>query len=141
MRDRSLRVLVGFLLIGFQIMLLPILLWSYRGGGLKFPELTTTLAIVLPMLATHTVVAVEYFIRHRHKVGRSRRVTAPYAVISILFPICFFGALYTLIFMNHYTVLFESFDQFKWALGAAEMLFGVYVAKTAASLFGGTPSD
>ena len=124
-----------FLVIAhFSILVLVIVAWAFH--GFTFSQMTTTVALIIPMFATYTTSIIQYVTAHRSIIPQvSPSVTATFAFISFLLPSIFVILLLLMITLKVLNIGFNDFDQFKIALALCEAAFGIYVGKVVTSLF------
>lgn len=106
-------------------------------GGLTTPEFTTTMAIIVPMLAALTGFAVTYALGAKTpKKGAASTAHLPaiYVFTALFFPILFVLVIAVLVGLKVYSV-FSSFDDFKMAIASVQTIFGGYTGKVMGSLF------
>src|SRR5262245_38910244 len=127
MKESNLRLAVGLsvLIAHFSTILLVAVL--FFAGGFLFEELTTTVAIILPLFSAYTTAFVKYVIATRiATTGAQVIVSGIFATLSIAFPLLMFLSLVIVVFLHAYG-RFESFEQFKITLGLVEVVFGAYL--------------
>lgn len=136
MTEVQLKNVIGlFLVIGhFAIILLLLLL--YFSGGFLFEEMTTTLSLISPMLASYTTVVIRHILMHKRPSARGRTpVSFPFILITFMLPSLFLFFIGGLVLFKAHNIAFETFEQFKTLLAAGETIFGVYIGHVVASLF------
>jgi hypothetical protein len=128
-------LLAYFLVIAhFGIIVIVITSWVLR--GFTFAEMTTTVALIVPMVATYTTPVIHYAIKNRNVgIGRSRPVTRVFVFISFLVPSIFITSLCAMIALKATNFAFDDFDQFKISLALCESAFGIYIGSIVAALF------
>jgi hypothetical protein len=143
MSEYRLRVTVGLLLVVSQFAVILLTVYAYVRNGLKFDEMTTAVALLIPMFAVHTTSVVKHFIATRHAVDVDNiRVTLPFIFLALFFPLLFVFSLLAVIWLKAYSVAFESFNEFKAALGLIQTCFAVYIGLFISSLYeGGSAKD
>ncbi|MGV3572663.1 MAG: hypothetical protein ACO1PB_18860 [Ramlibacter sp.] len=136
MTERSLRDSVGVFIIVANLAVIGCTFFLYFLGGFLFDELTTTIALLVPMFSVYTTAIVKSFVsgRRRTRVA-SPQVTPQYVFISWIFPIAFTTYLIALVVLKAFNVGFSSFEQFKSLLIASEAVFGVYIGLILSSMF------
>jgi hypothetical protein len=136
MTERSLRDLVGIFIIIANLLVIAVTLILYFLGGFLFDELTTTIALLVPMFSVYTTAIVKSFVSHRRQIrDTSSPVTPQYVFVAWVFPLTFTAFLVTLVVMKAFNVGFSSFEQFKGLLIASEAIFGVYVGLVLSAMF------
>lgn len=127
-------IAVLFVLSHFWLILLVGILYVYR--GFTFEEMTTTIAIVVPMTAAYTTAVVRFVLSGQDMHGDSGAVERfVYVFISLFIPILFVAVLTALIFLRAYNVGVSTFEQFKILLGIVEAVFASYVGLVISALF------
>jgi hypothetical protein len=117
-------------------MIFLLLIVMFVIGGLTQSEFTTSLSVVVPMLAALTGLAIGYVTSVKKKSqlsAFSEELAGIYVFISFLLPIVFVLAIAAAIVVK--VVNYVSFEQFKIILAALETTFGAYTGKVMASLF------
>ena len=115
---------IGIFLIISQFSLVIIVFLFYLAGGYNFDEMTTTIALMFPMLSVYTTGIVKFFTRNRNEISvRQSRVTRQFVFIVWFFPIMFVLALGFIIIIKPLQA-FTNFGEFKTLLSIIESLFG-----------------
>lgn len=136
MTEKSLQEVIGVLVVIIHLVLIAILYVEFYRGGFNFPEFTTTVAIIAPMLAGYVAAIVTHFARNRFvSTDASQRVTMIFVTMSTAFPMLFFVALAASVLLYTSTRVFENFEAFKGTLTLTESVFAVYVANFVYTLF------
>ena len=136
MTERRLRDGVGLFLIISNILVVAAAIALYFLGGFLFDEITTTIALVVPMFSVYTTAIIKSIIANRQEsVDSSPPVSGSYVFIAWVFPIVFTLFLVALVFLKAYNIGFASFEQFKAFLIASETIFGAYLGLVLSSMF------
>ena len=118
----------------FILLLLVIVVWL--AGGFLTEEMTTTVAIVAPFLATYTTAIIKYIVESRTKIAaHGKTVTGIFAFMSFCLPGLFVSVLAVAILLKAFNIGLRSFEDFKIMLGTTETIFGAYVGQLLFSLF------
>jgi hypothetical protein len=118
----------------FGLLLLAIVIWL--AGGFLTDEMTTTIAIIAPFLATYTTAILKNIAESKNKVSaRGKPVTDIFVLMSFCIPGAFAMLLAAALLLKAFNVGLRSFEDFKILLGTAETIFGVYVGQLIFSLF------
>lgn len=136
MIESRLRNTISIFLIVSHVVIFLLLIVMFMIGGLTQPEFTTSLSVVVPMLAALTGLAVGYVttVKKRAQMAAfSEELSGVYVFTTFLLPIVFVVAIAGLIIAK--VTNYASFEQFKLALAAVETTFGAYTGKVLASLF------
>ncbi|MGF7179398.1 hypothetical protein [Tunturiibacter psychrotolerans] len=124
----------GLVLSHLSIILLVMILWVFH--GFTFSEMTTTVALIVPMFATYTATIVRSTIATRTRaIATSSEVSKDYALFSLLIPSVFVVCLFTATILKAVNIGFDTFDQFKIVIGLLEGIFGVYTGLFVTALF------
>jgi len=140
MIESRLRNTISIFLIVSHVVIFLLLIVMFMLGGLTQPEFTTSLSVVVPMLAALTGLAVGYVTTVKKKAQMaafSEELSGVYVFTTFLLPIVFVLAIAGLIIAK--VTNYASFEQFKIALAAVETTFGAYTGKVLASLFDKQP--
>ncbi len=138
MTERTLRNLMSIFLILSHVTILGLVLALFVLGGLTQTEFSTALAIITPMLAALTGLAVTYIINAKKKPARNEQspmLSGIYVAATLLLPLLFVAAVATLVMLKATNYGGLTFEQFKLALTGTETIFGAYTGKLLASLF------
>lgn len=136
MIESDLRNRISVFLIVSHVLIFLLLIVTFVVGGLTQSEFTTSLSVVVPMLAALTGLAIGYVTSVKKKSQLSAfsdELAGVYVFTSFLLPIVFVLAVAAVIVVK--VVNYVSFEQFKIILAALETTFGAYTGKVMASLF------
>jgi|LakMenEpi03Aug12_release.lakeMendotaPanAssembly.Ray.scaffolds.fasta_scaffold331958_2 hypothetical protein len=136
MKESQLKNAIGIFIIlsYFLVILLTLVVWLL--GGLLFEEMTTTIALIIPMFSLYLTAILKYIIANKMpQTMREKRLSKVYIFISFLIPILFLIVLITIILMKSFNVGFSDFEQFKIMLGVIQTAFGAYMGLILSSLF------
>ncbi len=124
-----------FLIIShFAIILLVVILFLME--GFKFEEMTTTIALIVPMFSIYTTAIIKHIIANsRQRQGYSEAVTKEFVFITFFVPSLFVFFLTAIIVLKTLNIGFDKFEQFKIMLAVSETVFGAYVGLVMSSLF------
>ncbi|HTD83290.1 MAG TPA: hypothetical protein VK648_05800 [Gemmatimonadaceae bacterium] len=139
MTDAELRTRIGLFWVITHFAIIATIIVCFFLGGYEFPDMTTLLAIVVPMFAGITTVVIRYFAQHRHDAPRGKRVNAAYVTLTWLLPVLFSMTIALTIILRALNRAFEDFDQAKLFLTALEALYVTYTGYLLAPLFGVEP--
>ncbi|MCP4348644.1 MAG: hypothetical protein GY795_24455 [Desulfobacterales bacterium] len=134
MTEAQLRTRIGLFLIisHFSIILSVVVLQIF--GGFLFEEMTTTVALIIPMFSIYTTAIIKNIISNKILTEkRSERVTREYIFITFMIPSVFVLFLVAIIILKSLNTV--SFEQFKIMLTVSETVFGTYVGLVLASFF------
>jgi hypothetical protein len=138
MTERTLRNVMSVFLVISHIAILGLVLVFFILHGLSQTEFSTSFAIITPMLAALTGLAVTYIIGAKNKPARSERsvlLSGVYVFATLLLPPLFVIAVAALLVMKVTNYNGFTFEQFKLTLTGTETIFGAYTGKLLASLF------
>lgn len=136
MIESRLRNTISVFLIVSHAVIFLLLIVMFMLGGLSQNEFTTSLSVVVPMLAALTGLAVGYITTVKKKAQMaafSEELSSVYVFTAFLLPVLFVLGIAGLIITK--VMNYTSFEQFKIALAAIETTFGAYTGKVLASLF------
>ena len=137
MTKAQLRNVVGFVLVGIQVVSLFAVIIGFFAGGFQFTEMTTTVGMISPIVAAYTTVVVQFALRDEAPPPTDRkRATALLVLTAITFPVAFGAVVLGSIVAWMFGVGFGSFEEFKVVLGLGEVAFGVYLSRLVKGLFG-----
>jgi hypothetical protein len=139
MSEVKLKYALGMFIVLCHVVVLLYTLVLFAIHGFSFSQLTTLLAIIIPMLAGYTTSIVAFIIKDRHRLNtKSKKVTASFVVLSFLFPGVFILVIVVAVTLQAFSLAFDNFENFKGTLVLIEGAFAVYVGKFVASLFEST---
>jgi hypothetical protein len=137
MTEGSLRKNTSYGLVAahFLLILLVFLLWAFH--GFTFSEMTTTVAVLLPIFATHTTAITKYLVKNRAVVvdTNPKLVTGEFKFMALGIPTVFVLLILSLILLKAFNIAFGTFDEFKISLALCESIFGVYMTLIITALY------
>ncbi len=108
----------------------------YFFGGFLFEEMTTTIALIIPMFSIYTTSIIKYIIANKNKIETELKlINKAYAFIAFAIPLIFVLLILSIVFMKVFNIGFSSFEQFKTMLAISETAFGAYIGLVLTSLF------
>jgi glucan phosphoethanolaminetransferase (alkaline phosphatase superfamily) len=119
----------------FMLLLLVVLMFFL--SAFTFSELTTTIAILLPITSIYASTVIKEIIRDRNfeQQVANTKYTSSYALLSIALPLTFITYLFAIVLLKSFNIGVENFDQFKGLLVTGETIFAVYVGQIVHSMF------
>ena len=140
MATSTFRSILGFGLVFAHFVTAVTVFVFYQRGGFLFDEMTTTIALIVPMFAAHTSVVVRYVIRNRTRRAKIKKehLSAPFIALSSIIVLLYLSSIVAIVYLKAYNIAFSTFEQFKTTLALVETVFAVYVASFVQSLFEGT---
>lgn len=136
MTESRLRSLVGVFWIIAQIAVMAFAVVRYVQGYLLYDDLTTAVALILPMFAVHAAAIAKYFSAHRTPVRRrTPEVTGTFAFLALLIPALFAIAISSILYVKSRGMAFGASEQFKYSLGLVESVFAIFLGTFLGSLF------
>ncbi len=133
-----LKATVSSILVLGHFLTLSTVFFMYTLSGFTFAELTTTVAILLPITSVYTSTVVKEIIRDRVGEGSKKAYSAysmSYSLISISLPLAFILYLFAIVILKSFNRGVENFDQFKTLLVTGETIFAAYVGQIVHSMF------
>ncbi len=138
MTERQVRTRVGIFLVVSHIAILLLLVLLSLADGFTPPELTTSIALIVPVFAGSTTAIVKSFVDNRKQVAdQSPAMDRPFVVIAFLLPGVFVGFLVLIIVLKAFNWGIADFEHFKGFLALGETGFAVYLGYVIQSLFAG----
>jgi lysylphosphatidylglycerol synthetase-like protein (DUF2156 family) len=141
MTDTTLRTRVGLFWVFAHFAIITTIIICFFLKGFEFDEMTTLLAVIIPMFAGTTTVIVRYFTQHAQETQQGTNVNTPYIVLTSALPILFTITILATIILRARNQAFATFDQCKLFLTAVEALYVVYTSTLLAPLFNARPED
>ena len=136
MTEQQLKNHIGVYIIVANLCLVILTLAVYFAGGFLYEEMTTTIALLVPMFSIYTTAIIKFIIENRTTLkDRSRNVSTTYRLVSWLIPICFTMYLGSIIMLKALNFGFSSFEQFKGLMLISETMFGAYVGLILGAMF------
>ena len=136
MTESKLKNQIGFLLIIINVLLIILTIVLYLFGGFMFDELTTILAIIVPMFSVYTTAIIKYIVDNKHFYTHAdEQVSKQYVIISWFFPIIFGLFMATALILKSFNFGISSFEQLKYMLVASETFFGGHAGLILSSMF------
>jgi len=127
-------VLSSILVLGHFLILTIVFVYSL--SGFTFSELTTTVAILLPVTSVYTSAVIREIIRDREGQEPVKGTySISFALISLLLPLAFIVYLCGIVILKSFNLGIENFDQFKTLLVTGETIFAAYVGQVVHSMF------
>lgn len=118
----------------FGLLVLVLVIWL--AGGFLTDEMTTTVAIIAPFLASYTTAIIKYISETKNKISaRGPPITSIFVFVSFCLPGAFILLLVAAVLLKAFNIGLRSFEDFKIMLGTTETIFGVYVGQLIFSLF------
>ena len=136
MKESKLKSILGLLIIisHFIAILLTIFLWIL--GGFLFDEMTTTVALIIPLFSIYTTAIIKDVIANRvSRPTKQKTVSPEYVFITFFIPGIFVFLLISIIILKSFNIGFEDFEQFKIMLGLLQTIFGAYMGLVLSSQF------
>ncbi len=138
MTERQVRTRVGIFLVVSHVAILLLLVLLSLAGGFTWPELTTSIALIVPVFVGSTTAIVKSFIDNRKQVeNQSPAMHGAFVVIAFLLPGVFVGFLGLIIMLKAFNWGIADFEHFKGLLALGETGFAVYPGYVIQSLFAG----
>jgi hypothetical protein len=136
MTEMHLRNQIGVLLIASNMLVVASTIVLFFLNGFLYNEMTTTIALVVPMFSVYTTAIIKSIIANRTNTKDETSIVSPqYVLISWVLPSIFTIYLVVIVFLKAFNVGFASFEQFKGLLVASETIFGTYVGLIVGSMF------
>lgn len=139
MTRSHIRNTVGIIFILSHFFIVIMIVGLYLLRGFTFDEITTTIAIIGPVLTSYTVLIT------RHSLASSRpdsrvsvsqpKETLLFTFVALFFPNIFVVSIAAIVICRAYNVGLTTFEQFKILLGVLEALFATYVGLVITELF------
>jgi hypothetical protein len=136
MYQGQIRALVALIiLVGhFVVFLAGLLLGVF--GPLTGTDAAQIVLMASPVLAVTATAALMWILRGETEIVKGLKVTIPFAVITIFFPIALLLCILLIFFANYRQVTGFGPEQLKISLGGIETFFGVYLGAISDKLFG-----
>lgn len=136
MTENNVRNAIGILVIVANIAVVLCTLILYFLGGFLYDEMTTTVALIVPMFSVYSTAIIKSIIAKRNVlIDNSPVVSKSFIFVSWLIPVAFIIYLVTLVFLKAFNIGFSTFEQFKGLLVASETIFGAYLGLVIRSMF------
>lgn len=137
MTEQILRSSLGILVMIIHFSIIALIVWVSMHGGFLFDEMTTTVALISPVLSGYVFGFIYYAIINRKQTTKKPIYVSWLSVfISYFVIILLTTAIILLIFMKAYNKL--SFEEFKITLTISEIIFGACIGVILTPLLGGS---
>jgi lysylphosphatidylglycerol synthetase-like protein (DUF2156 family) len=141
MTNTQLRTRVGLFWVFAHFAILSTIIICFFLQGFEFDEMTTLLAVIIPMFAGTTTIIVRYFATHASDTDAGTSINLPYIVLTTALPVLFTITILATIILRARNQAFATFDQCKLFLTAIEAVYVVYTSVLLAPLFNAKPED
>lgn len=135
MTETKIKSIVGILIVCAQFIVLGLILILYFMGGFLFDEMTTSIALILPMFSLYTTSIIKHFYDNRFNKEEGENLNSTYIFMTLFIPSVFIVALVATIMLKAFNMGFSSFEQFKTTLTIIQAGFGAYFGLVLTSLF------
>jgi hypothetical protein len=136
MKYAQLQQSVGLLVIVGHVIIILMIFFYFSRGGLLFEEMTTSLALISPMLAVYTTAIIKQFQQSKYQEdAEGLMLSGPFIAITFVFPTIYLILIGAFVVFRANRTVFTSFNQFSATLGILESVFGVYAGQTLSALF------
>ena len=139
MTEDKLKSTLGIILVIAHFLVILLVIVFYFLEAFLFEEMTTTLALIIPMFAVYTTAIIKSIIDNKNTEHDPtvplRNVTNSFVFVSLFLPVLFTLFVLALVVLKAFNVGFDKFEQFKILIGLAETIFGIYVGQIIGSLF------
>lgn len=136
MTETHLQNKVGIFLIISHFVLIIESILLYLAGGFLFEEMTTIIALIIPMFSVYTTAIIKYITSNRiQKKTDKKKVTNEYVFIVFFIPSLFILLLVSILLLKALNIGFSSFENFKIMLVTSETIFGTYVGLVLSSMY------
>jgi hypothetical protein len=136
MKENELKIKIGFfLIISHLVILIPLIIFFYIFGNFTFEEMTTSIALIIPMFSAYLTLIINFIIENRKKMGiESDSVTKEFVFLSFLLPSLFVLYIFLITILTAFGKI-KSFAYYKAMLAMGETVFGIYAGYVLKSLF------
>lgn len=136
MTEAQLRIKVGLFLITSHLFIIILLIIMYLIGGFLFEEMTTAIALIIPMFSIYTTAIIKYILANKNQTtDSSNLVNTAYNFVAYFIPAIFVFFIISIIALKAFSIGFSSFEHFKIMLAIGETAFGTYAGLVLTSLY------
>ncbi len=136
MTERGLKNRVGLFLIAVHLFIIVLVLVCFAVGGFDFDEMTTVLAVIVPMFAGYSTAVISHIVNERFVLkDTSKPVSGMFASLAFVLPTLFAMLIVAAILLQARGLTFADFEQFKKSVILIESLFAVYIGRLIFSMF------
>ncbi|MBP0019866.1 MAG: hypothetical protein J7647_20220 [Cyanobacteria bacterium SBLK] len=136
MKESRFKNSVGFFIVVFHFSIILLTIGLHVMGGFSFEQMTTTIALIIPMVGVYTTAVAKHFIATQSiKNIKSKDISRDYVWFTIFILSVYFSSLISLIFLKSFNIAFSDFEEFKTMLGLLQTAFGVYAGLILSSMF------
>jgi hypothetical protein len=128
MTEQKFRKRLGAFILVLSVGLLALLALCFLWRAFEVGELTTIVAIVIPMFTCYATPAFRHFVDNRYaQDDYSKQVVNSFVVMAFGGTFAFSFAIFGIIFLRAWGGYFPSFEQFEHTLLAINAPFAVYI--------------
>lgn len=136
MNELNFKIALGAFVIFANFFTLFLVIVFYLLGGFTFDEMTTSVALIVPMFSVYTSAIVKFIYDSRYaRTSRGKKLGKPFVVFGFSIVALFATYLSAIIFAKAYNYGFGSFENFKIMLAMSEAIFGIYLGVLLTSTF------
>jgi hypothetical protein len=137
MTELQLRNRLGMAIVSVHFLLIGVVIVLFFAGGFLFPEMTTTVALLVPIFASYTTAVVRETLKTKVAAPDTSETLSPQFVRLSWFTLVVFSLfLVAIILCKALHIGFANFEEFKILLAIGETAFGVYLGMFVKSLYG-----
>lgn len=142
MNEYKLKVSVGVFLILSHFLVIVLIVALKIRGGFDYEEMTTAIALIIPMFAAYSTAIIKFFIDNKDVPDEEQlsHVRKPFVFVTFLIPALFVSSLISVILLRARRIGISDAQQFKQMLGMIETVFGIYIGLLMRSMFDNYPS-
>lgn len=128
MYEKTLRQIIAGLLIFGHLITFCLLVLLWQMGGFLFDEMITVFAIMTPLFAAYTGIAIGYIFRTANSRKRGKKWNTLAVAVALIFPVVFLVCTNGILFAKAFNSM-SDFDNVVRSFGVIETGFAGYVGQ------------
>ena len=141
MKQYVLKSIVSSIILIGHFSIITLIFFMYFRSGFTFSELTSTIAVFLPITSIYTSAIIKDIVANKEVTERtSKKYSVSFGVISCVISLMFIMYFIIIIIIKAYNWGIADFDQFKVLLILGETVFAAYVGQIVHAMFNAEPA-
>jgi hypothetical protein len=137
-RERQLKTSLAVFIISVNLLIVALVFVCFWAKGFDEDQLTTLLAIIVPMFSCYSVSAIRHIVNERTSKSNLRRVPVALAIVAFGIITFFAGIIFVMIWLQALGDVFSNFEYFKRILLYLETAFAGLIGATIYPMFPST---
>jgi hypothetical protein len=142
MKQYVLKSITSSIILVGHFLIISLILFMYFRGGFTHSEMTSALAVFLPITSVYASAIVKDIVATRDVTEHTaRKYSVSFGMISCSLTFMFIMYFIIIIVLKSYNVGIADFDQFKSLLILGETIFAAYVGQIVHAMFSAAPAE